>query len=249
MFREGLEADFVFQRQDSAFRLRVDLAFSKNFILCIEGAMGVGKSTFFHCTAGLLRPQKGFLRWEGKSYMDRARGLDLPPQERAIAYLFQEDRIFKHLSVQANLLYGWKGRVKKKQKYFSFPKTKNFFSLIPKILKKKSSLPLELECEEILELLNLRPLLEKKSSELSGGESRRLALGRCLLSSFRLLLLDEPFRSLSPESSYALIEYLKKRSDISIIFSSHQDELRKKLGQEKVEMEHGKLFWKPKALF
>ena len=238
----GLETNFLFQRE--GFSLRAELRFTQNCILAIKGPMGAGKSTLFHCIAGLLRPQKGYLRWKGKSYMDSAKKLHLPPQQRPIAYLFQEDRIFKHLSVRANLLYAYKAAPKKEQSSTlgKSAYAKKFFFYLPKILQKKSLLPAE--CEEITELLHIRPLLEKKSSELSGGESRRLALGRVLLGSFTLLLLDEPFRSLSLESAYALIDYLKKGPDISILFSSHQDELLEKLAKEIIEMDHGKLWHK-----
>ena len=233
----GLEASFSFQRGD--FHLQVELRFPQNHGQCvaIKGPMGAGKSTFFHCVAGLLKPQKGYLRWRAISYMDSAKKLHRPPQQRPIAYLFQEDRIFKHLSIRANLLYAYEAAYKKKQSSIKHPYIKKFFPYLPKAVHRKSLL--QADCEEIVELLDLKPLLEKKSSELSGGESRRLALGRTLLSSFTLLLLDEPFHSLSIERSEILIDYLKRRSDISILFSSHQSSLLEKLAKEVVKMDHG----------
>ena len=176
--------------------------------------------------------------------MDSAKKLYLSPQQRPIAYLFQEDRIFRHLSVRANLLYAARARLKKKEGLLPFGNVKKFFFYIPKMITKGSGLPPDPYYEEILHLLDLHPLLAKKSHELSGGESRRLALGRCLLSSFSLLLLDEPFRSLSPKASHALIDYLKKRSDLSIIFSSHQDELIDVFAKEVIEMDDGKIIKK-----
>ena len=178
--------------------------------------------------------------------MDSSQRLHRPPYQRAIAYLFQEDRIFRHLSVRANLLYAYKALPKKEQNSIVYSYAKNFFFYLPKSLRKKSLLPVDPNCEEIIEVLDLKPLLEKKSGELSGGESRRLALGRTLLRPSTLLLLDEPFRSLSLEKAAALIDYLKKRSDISILFSSHQESLLESFAKEIVEINNGELSWQQK---
>ncbi len=208
-----LSAKFFFQRKQENFSLLAKLDCSAPCIIGIKGDMGIGKTTLFDCLSGITQPRKGYFFFRDKIYFNHKKKIWQPLYKRDIAYLFQEDRIFPHLSVRSNLLYGCKW-------------------------KKKPSL--HPHFTEIIDLLGLEPLLQsKKANQLSGGESRRLSIGRTLLSSFELLLLDEPFRSLSETQVQAIITYLKKRKDIYILFTSHHDKYFSMLADFVVQVKKG----------
>ena len=215
-----LIANFLFSYDN--FTLDVELACPSTCILGIKGDMGSGKSTLFNCLMGLRKPAKGMISWGDDIYWSSSDSINKTPQKRAFAYLFQEDRIFDHLSVQSNLLYAWRS--------VTNPLTRSL---------NQNSLPPNYE--NIINLLELEVLLKRRSKQLSGGEKRRLALGRTLLSSFELLILDEPFRSLSPELASGLINYIQGLSNLSVIFSSHQEALFSRLSNHSAQIDNGKL--------
>ena len=149
---------------------RVDAAFSAGAgLTALFGRSGAGKTTLVNAVAGLLRPERGRVAVEGQVLLDTAAGRFVPPHRRRIGYVFQEGRLFPHLNVRQNLGFGrwFTGR---RHRFGSFADT--------------------------VELLGIGHLLERRPGGLSGGEKQRVAIGRALLASPRLLLMDEPLASL-----------------------------------------------------
>jgi molybdate transport system ATP-binding protein len=134
-------------------------------VIALFGPSGSGKSTLLNVIAGLIRPQAGMVRVEARVLTDTETGTFVPPHRRRIGYVFQDTRLFPHLSVRRNLAYG---------RWFT-PGTERYA-----------------HPDEIVALLGLRSLLDRRPPTLSGGEKQRVAIGRALLASPRLLLMDEP---------------------------------------------------------
>lgn len=147
----------------------------------IYGPSGAGKTTFLNILAGLIKPNNGNICINGKNVFDSKKGLNISETRRNIGYVFQDGRLFPHLTVQQNLCYS-KPYIKGKEKIASF--------------------------DEVVNLLDIRPLLVKKPRDLSGGEKQRVAIGRALLTQPSILLLDEPFANLDRYLRKQIISYL-----------------------------------------
>jgi molybdate transport system ATP-binding protein len=147
------------------------------------GPSGAGKTSVLNVVAGLLRPEHAVVTLDGATLADTARGVWRPPHERRIGYVFQESRLFPHLTVRRNLGFG---------RWFSGPPSA------------------AIGADEVVALLDLEPLMTRYPSRLSGGEQRRVALGRALLSNPRLLLLDEPLGSVDVEKRQEILPYLDR---------------------------------------
>jgi molybdate transport system ATP-binding protein len=163
----------------------------------ILGPSGCGKSTLLAVIAGLLRPATGFLRFENRVLVDVANDRFVPAWQRQFGLVFQEGLLFPHLSVQGNLLYGFR---------------------------RQSVGDRTFQPQRIIDLLQLAPLLARRPAQLSGGERQRVALGRALLSSPRLLLLDEPLSSLDAELKGQILPYLariKEEARVPMVYVSH----------------------------
>lgn len=163
----------------------------------ICGPSGAGKSTLLSLLAGLLRPQAGTLRFDGEVLIDVSRGIFVPAWERHFGLVFQEGRLFPHLSVRDNLLYGWR-QLKPAQRQFRL--------------------------DAVTDLLEIGALLARRPAQLSGGERQRVALGRALLYSPRLLLLDEPLSSLDERLKLQILPFLKRVKDetkIPMVYVTH----------------------------
>ena len=179
-----------------------DFRFSAGFAvegqrLGVYGKSGSGKSTMMGMLAGLIRPDAGLIRLDGETLYDGGRKLLIPPERRRLAVVFQHAHLFPHLNVRRNLLYGYK-RIPRRDR--------------------------RIAPEALGEVLGLGPLLERDVTTLSGGERRRVALGRAVLSCPRLILMDEPLTGLDAGSKYQIIPYLKAVFDefgIPLIFISH----------------------------
>ncbi|MEW6750490.1 MAG: molybdenum ABC transporter ATP-binding protein [Candidatus Latescibacterota bacterium] len=183
-------------RQLAHFRLEVDLT-CRYPVTAVFGPSGAGKTSLLNMVAGLMRPDEGVIRIDDVCLFSSAEGIDLPPERRRIGYVFQDDLLFPHLSVEANLRYG----------YDRLPASGRRF-----------------DPERVVELLEVGPLLHRLPRHLSGGERQRVALGRALLASPRLLLMDEPLASLDQGLKSRIIPYLRHiRSDlgIPILYVSH----------------------------
>lgn len=153
----------------------------------IFGPSGCGKSTLLALIAGLLTPTRGRITLDGDALVDTARGILLPPQARHIGIVFQDARLFPHLSVRDNLLYGFQRRA---------PSARHF------------------SLDDIARLLEIDALLARRPHQLSGGERQRVALGRAVLYSPRLLLLDEPLSSLDGRLKEQILPFLARIRDV-----------------------------------
>jgi molybdate transport system ATP-binding protein len=177
---------------------RVSLSFaSEARLTALVGPSGAGKTTVLNCVAGLLRPDAGRIAVAGSVLFEAQTGIDLPPERRRAGYVFQDARLFPHLKVAANLAYGER---------FA-PPDQRWIGL-----------------GEVVEFLGIGHLLARWPATLSGGETRRVAIGRALLSAPRFLLLDEPFASLDPERGEALmglVERIRDELAIPILLVSH----------------------------
>lgn len=161
------------------------------------GRSGSGKSSLLEMIAGLLKPEGGVIRLGDGALFDSRHGVDVPPHLRGVGIVFQDHLLFPHLSVTSNLLYG---------RRFGRATGPRF------------------EFEVIVDLLQLRPLLDRVPASLSGGERRRVAIGRALLSSPRLLLLDEPLTGLDEPLKadiLALLQRIRDELRVPMIYVSH----------------------------
>jgi molybdate transport system ATP-binding protein len=189
-----LEVDLRFVRDD--FRLEANFA-AEAPIVALFGRSGSGKTTLVNAIAGLLRPQQGRIAIDGRVLFDSRRGIDLAPESRRVGYVFQEGLLFPHLSVRANLLYG--ERLTHAAERF-------------------------VDRARVVSLLGLESLMDRRPATLSGGEKQRVAIGRALLASPRMLLMDEPLASLdAPRKSeiLAYVELLRDELKLPIVYVSH----------------------------
>lgn len=177
----------------------LDISFcSEAQSIALFGDSGAGKTSVLDAIAGLLRPDAGRIQLDGHVWFDGALSLSLsvPVAERRVGYVFQDGRLFPHMSVHANLLYGPRSRQGDHDGY-----------------------------EEIVDLLALRPLLTRRPASLSGGERQRVAIGRALLASPRILLLDEPLTGLHHAARLDVLEHLRRlreRQLVTMLLVSHQ---------------------------
>jgi molybdate transport system ATP-binding protein len=178
------------------FRLRADFTASGSRI-GIFGESGSGKSTLVNVLAGLACPDSGEIVLDGETLFSGAARLDLPPEKRRIALVFQHPHLFPHLSVKGNLLYGWKRCAVANR---------------------------HIHIDDIVDVLRIGHLLGRGVTNLSGGEKQRVALGRALLSNPRLLLMDEPLSALDDSLRFQIIPYLRGACEtfsIPYLFISH----------------------------
>jgi molybdate transport system ATP-binding protein len=196
----------------------LDLAFRSNaHVVALFGPSGSGKTTVLNILAGLIRAENGRVIVDGRILIDTAAGIFVPAHERRIGYVFQDARLFPHLSVRRNLLYG---------RFFS-PREKRFGSL-----------------DEVVALLGLGHLLDRKPQTLSGGEKQRVAIGRALLASPRILLLDEPLSSLDEARKAETLPYIERLRDelsIPIVYVSHSLAEIERLASEIVRLDGGRV--------
>lgn len=166
-------------------------------LTALFGRSGAGKTTIVNMIGGLIRPMRGRVVLDGEPLVDTARGVFVPRHKRRIGYVFQEARLFPHLSVRQNLLYG---------RYFT--RRRDRFG----------------SYDDIVDLLGLGHLTDRRPGALSGGERQRVALGRALLACPRLLLMDEPLASLDAARKAEILPHLEHLRDglrIPIVYVSH----------------------------
>ena len=182
----------------------------------IIGRSGAGKTMTLQTIAGLSRPDSGRISLGGETFLDTENNIFVPPERRHIGYVFQEARLFPHLTVARNLDYGLMRRG---------PETP-----IPR--------------DDVIDLLGLRPLLDRQPHGLSGGEAQRVAIGRALLSAPRLLLMDEPLANLDigrRREIMPFLEALHERLRLPMIFVSHNMEEVVRLADRVVVFEGGRI--------
>ncbi len=180
-------------------RFTLDVAFSSEGrgLTALFGRSGSGKTSVINAIAGLVRPDEGRIRIGDTVFFDSAARIDVPVEKRRIGYVFQESRLFPHMTVRSNLEFGLR-RV---------PAAERRIGLGP-----------------VVDLLGLAHLLDRRPRGLSGGEKQRVALGRALLAQPRLLLMDEPMASLDAERKAEILPYIERLRDemnIPIVLVSH----------------------------
>jgi molybdate transport system ATP-binding protein len=186
-------------------------------VVALFGRSGCGKSTTIDLIAGLLEPDEGHARLDDVVFCDTRAGVDVAAERRRIGYVFQDSRLFPHFDVAGNLRYGQK-RAREVHERIGF--------------------------DEVVTLLGLRPLLDRRPHQLSGGERQRVALGRALLSQPRILLLDEPLASLDAARRDEVLPYfeaLRDRLSIPMIYVSHQFEEVLRLATHVVLLDAGRV--------
>jgi len=200
-----------------AFAIEADIRASGR-ILAISGPSGAGKTTLLDMIAGLLRrPNEGRIAVDGVVFLDTATGLNMPTRLRRVGYVFQEPRLFPHLSVAGNLKYGAR-----------------FAPTGARLV----------GFDQAVALLGVGHLLARRPSRLSGGEKQRVAIGRALLSSPRALLLDEPLTAIDDarrRDILGLIEQLRDAFSIPIVFVSHQAGEVERLASDIAVLRQGRL--------
>jgi molybdate transport system ATP-binding protein len=208
-----LEARIALDR--GAFRLHADLALGLEGVTAIFGPSGCGKSTLLRVLAGLEPGATGRIAFDGTTWLDD--GVFAPPRRRGVGLVFQDARLFPHLSVRGNLLYGHR-RTPEQERLFA-PET-------------------------VIRLMDLEPLLKRPVAALSGGERQRLAISRAVLASPRLLLMDEPLASLDQgrkEDILPFVERLAGDLAIPILYVSHEIDEVVRLASDLVLMAEGRV--------
>jgi len=185
--------------------------------VALFGPSGAGKTTIANLIAGLLAPDRGRIVLDDTVLFDAKTDVNVPPHQRHIGYVFQEGRLFPHLTVASNLDYGrfMKGHARDQAAE-----------------------------RRIIDLLDIAHLLARRPGKLSGGERQRVAIGRALLTRPRLLLLDEPLASLDAARKREILPYLVRLRDdlgIPMIYVSHQPAEIVNVANEVVRIEDGRL--------
>jgi molybdate transport system ATP-binding protein len=186
-------------------------------VLGLFGPSGAGKSTVLNAIAGVLRPEGGRIVIGDVTFFDSALQVWTPPHLRRIGYVFQDGRLFPHLSVEQNLRFG------------------SWFA--------RAALP-TVDFDRVVALLGLEELLARKPGKLSGGEAQRVAIGRALLASPRLLLMDEPLSALDAARRQEILPYIERLRDefaIPIIYVSHTLAEIERLADKIVELSGGRV--------
>lgn len=196
----------------------LDLAFTVQGaeVTALFGRSGSGKSTVARLLAGLDRPDGGHIRLGERSLFDKNAGIDLPAHARRIGLVFQDSRLLPHYGVRGNLLYGFK----------RIPAAERF-----------------VELDEVVDILGLAALLDRRVGGLSGGEKQRVAIGRALLTSPKLLLMDEPLASLDGARKAELLDYIARLAGhfrLPILYVSHAPEEILRVAARMVLIEDGR---------
>ena len=199
------------------FALNVAFEVQGRGVTCLFGASGAGKSATLSAIGGTLRPDGGRIAIGAEVLFDRASGVNRPMEQRGVGWVFQDARLFPHLSVEANLRYG---------------------------LKRVRGRALRLGFDEVLAVLGVEGLLARRPRDLSGGERQRVAIGRALLSQPRLLLMDEPLSALDAARKAEILpflERLKTAFDLPILYVTHNLSEVMRLADALVVLEAGKV--------
>ena len=178
------------------FKSNINLSFSDSNIIAITGLSGSGKSTIAKVICGLVKPKTGHIIINNKILYCSKNNINLPPHLRNIGMVFQEPRLFSHMSVKNNLLYGQRRNTLFDQKKFN----------------------------KIIKILGIEKILDRNIFNLSGGEAQRISIGRALLSEPKILILDEPLTGLDTPRQNKIMKIIKeinKKMAVPILFISH----------------------------
>jgi molybdate transport system ATP-binding protein len=204
-------------RRLAAFTLDAKFETDARGITAIFGRSGAGKTSIVNVLAGLLRPHSGRIEIDGHVLLDTAKRIDVPPEKRRLGYVFQESRLFPHYSVRRNLTYGMR-RTPEAERRVDF--------------------------DDVISVLGIAALLDRNPRSLSGGERQRVALGRALLTSPSLLLMDEPLASLDASRKQEILPFIENLRDhfhIPIVYVSHDMDEIIRLADTLILIDEGKI--------
>jgi molybdate transport system ATP-binding protein len=204
-------------RKQGNFTVHAQFQGAESGVTALYGPSGAGKTSIVNMVAGLRRPDSGRIALNGLCLFDSARQIDLPPEKRRIGYVFQDGRLLPHLSVRSNLTYGMN----------LTPAARRFVKLEP-----------------VVDLLGIGHLLDRRPAKLSGGEKQRVAIGRALLTSPAMLLMDEPLASLDAARKAELLPFIMRLSHefaVPILYVSHAMDEILNLAAHLVMMEAGRV--------
>ena len=194
----------------------VEVAFTgEGRVTGLFGSSGAGKTSLVNMIAGLLKPDRGFIAVGNEVLDDTLSGIHIPPHRRRIGYVFQDARLFPHLSVSQNLHYG------RRMNGVAHDHAHQ---------------------DRVVDLLDIGQLLMRRTGQLSGGERQRVALGRALLMQPRLLLLDEPLGSLDSARKAEILPYLIRLRDeagVPMVYVSHDPNKLRRLAAQVVVIKRG----------
>lgn len=199
------------------FALDVAFTSAPEGVTALFGPSGCGKSTVLNAVAGLLRPREGSILLDGEKLLDTAGGIMLPPERRRCGLVFQEARLFPHMSVATNLRYG---------------------------MRRAPAGATGPGFDEVLALLGIEKLLDRRPARLSGGERQRVALGRALLMRPRLLLMDEPLAALDAARRAEILPFLarlREAARLPILYVTHALDEVDALADKLVLLEAGRV--------
>lgn len=198
------------------FAVHVDLSLPGRGVTALYGESGSGKTTCLRCIAGLEKASNAFIAINGEVWQDSVNGIFVAPHKRALGYVFQEASLFPHLTVRGNLEFGLK-RIAARERRVSL--------------------------EQATTLLGIDHLLARQPDKLSGGERQRVGIARALLTSPRLLLLDEPLAALDAHRKSEILPYLERLHDelgIPMLYVSHSQDEVARLADHLVLLSGGK---------
>lgn len=199
--------------------IRIDFGFEskKACVIALYGPSGSGKTSIISMIAGLMRPDSGKISLNGTTFFDSSARINLAPEKRGIGYVFQDGKLFPHLTVRSNLEYGMR--------------------LVPRSRR-------NVGFDSVVNLLGIESLLHRRPARLSGGEKQRVAIGRALLTSPKLLLMDEPLASLDSDRKDEVLPFIKRLREsynIPIIYVSHLPEEIASIADTVLVIKNGKL--------
>ena len=206
------------QLGDNSFNYKVKI--DSFDILGVFGDSGVGKSTFINMVAGIIKPDFGYIKISDTVLFDLENKINIPIHMRNVGVIFQDTKLFPHLSVKSNLLYGCKRATGCR----SATGDKN-----------------DITFDNVISVLGIEALLDRKPSKLSGGEKSRVAIGRAILSRPKLLLMDEPNASLDSKKKEQLLDLYKMMATefhIPTIFVTHSKEELKQISKQTIIIEN-----------
>jgi molybdate transport system ATP-binding protein len=180
-------------------KFHIDLSFGaeNGSITGLFGRSGSGKTSIINMISGLTKPDRGYVRIGDQVILDTKKNIFVPPEQRHLGYVFQDNRLFPHLTVRGNLVYGLNNTINSSQ---------------------------EITFERVINVLEISKLLERKPANLSGGEKQRVAIGRAVLTQPSLLLMDEPLASIDVQLRNEILQFieeLRNELGLTIIYVSH----------------------------
>ena len=212
-----MSIDVSLNHDFGGFVLDVRFTIARPGVTALFGPSGAGKTTIVNALAGTFRPHQGRIVINGRTAFDSATGVSISPRLRRTGYVFQDARLFPHMSVDDNLLFGWRRAAAKASAE---------------------------EIANVISLLGLEHLRQRRPQALSGGEKSRVALGRALLSSPEILLLDEPLAALDSERRAEILPYLERLRDearLPMLYVSHALDEVARLAHDIVVLRDGRV--------